>query len=67
MTGENEWTDYEKTDEELIADAIADGKLRKVPAGEGSGWWDLTFVEKRKRLFNRKKKEGKKKCTTTKR
>jgi hypothetical protein len=57
MMGESEWVDYQKTDEQLIAEAVAAGRVRKFPMGELSDWDTLSFRDKRKIVVTKRKKK----------
>jgi hypothetical protein len=41
-----------KTDEQLIAEAVAAGKVQRVPMGTTSDWGDLNYRERCRRMKN---------------
>ncbi len=43
-------------DEKLIAEAIAAGKLRRIPAGMTSEWENMSFKERRTKMLGMGKK-----------
>ncbi len=44
------------TDEELIAEAVAAGKVRKIPMWETSDWENMSYRARRTLVFNSAKK-----------
>ncbi len=45
-----------KTDEELIAEAVASGRVRKIPMWETSDWESLSFRQRRSLVFTAAKR-----------